>query len=202
MQTIYLSCDKSQGTIEITLSKREVQMENVVISADYELVAENKYKVTYFIGFTDYDIQKEIATNTVECLYSDLKYIVQDTIRAWMKDKKTRASMREELREMLKHLALSYRSIRMIEYNLLEKLADYGKIMVLVEINEVKKVYCVYVRNMFEDLLKVYVSDLPNVHENDYEVEIAKEIENDIGKLIEFVKVHESEMRFMGDDNE
>ena len=55
---------------------------------------------------------------------------------------------------------------------------------------------------MFEDLLKVYVSDLPDVHENDYEVEIAKEIENDIGKLIEFVKVHESEMRFMGDDNE
>lgn len=177
-------------------------MEHVVISADYELVAENKYKVTYFIGFTDYDIQKEIATNTVECLYSDLKYIVQDTIRAWMKDKKTRASMREELREMLKRLALSYRNIRMIEYNLLEKLADYGKIMVLVEINEVKKVYCVYVRNMFEDLLKVYVSDLPDVHENDYEVEIAKEIENDIGKLIEFVKVHESEMRFMGDDNE
>lgn len=202
MQTIYLSCDKSQGTIEITLSKREVQMEHVVISADYELVAENKYKVTYFIGFTDYDIQKEIATNTVECLYSDLKYIVQDTIRAWMKDKKTRASMREELREMLKSLALSYRNIRMIEYNLLEKLADYGKIMVLVEINEVKKVYCVYVRNMFEDLLKVYVSDLPDVHENDYEVEIAKEIENDIGKLIEFVKVHESEMRFMGDNNE
>ena len=103
---------------------------------------------------------------------------------------------------MLKHLALSYRSIRMIEYNLLEKLADYGKIMVLVEINEVKKVYCVYVRNMFEDLLKVYVSDLPDVHENDYEVEIAKEIENDIEKLIEFVKVHESEMRFMGDNNE
>lgn len=201
MQTIYLSCDKSQGTIEITLSKREVQMEHVVISADYGLVAENKYKVTYFIGFTDYDIQKEIATNTVECLYSDLKYIIQDTIKAWMKDKKTRASMREELRGMLKRLELSYRSIRMIEYNLLEKLADYGKIMVLVEINEVKKEYYVYVR-MFEDLMKVYVSDLPNVHENDYEVEIAKEIETNIERLKDFVKVHESELRFMDDDNE
>lgn len=177
-------------------------MEHVVISADYELVAENKYKVTYFIGFTDYDIQKEIATNTVECLYSDLKYIVQDTIKAWMKDKKTRASMREELREMLKHLALSYRSIRMIEYNLLEKLADYGKIMVMVEINEVKKVYTVYVRSIFGDMLKVYVSDLPNVHENDYEVEIAKQIENNIERLKDFVKVHESELRFMDGNNE
>ena len=131
-----------------------------------------------------------------------MKYIVQDTIKAWMKDKKTRASMREELREMLKSLALSYRNIRMIEYNLLEKLADYGKIMVLVEINEVKKVYYVYVRNMFDDLLKVYVSDLPNVHENDYEVEIAKQIENNIERLKDFVKVHESELRFMDGNNE
>jgi len=195
MQIAYLDCDKKQGIVEITFSKREIQLDRAFIQGEYKMVANKEYKVTYYIGCAGYEVMNPLYEEMFSGTSGEVKEKIRNTVEGWMNNKDAKTAIKNEMKKMVSGFDLGYKSLKMIQVDLNERLAGYGNIDVIAEINEVKKVFIVYVRDIFNGLLKVYENSFSvEVDENDIEEFVAKCIQDDIEKINIFLEQHKAEV--------
>lgn len=199
MQSTFLYCDKSQGTIEVTFSKREMAIENSIICADYKRVGTDEYYVEFFYGLKDLDIMKSLGEITWNIEYSNIKGYVVDYITKKFESKEFRAMLRKRLREMKAATDIkSDHCWKVVKFYPEDEEAGFENIELSVIYSE--KQACFYVKNKKGNLYLVKTVEFEEEQENRVSKinEVVKELIHG-GQLKEFIVKNDKEVDMLGD---
>ena len=97
MKFEYLNCDKSEGTIEVALSKREISVENAKLAIDYK-VCKDGYEFSTYYGFNDTDIMIELEKFVISVAYGSIKDKAKSYVENILADDNKKKNLREALR--------------------------------------------------------------------------------------------------------
>lgn len=100
MQNKQYYCDKTQGTVEVTLSKKEIGVADTVITVDYKLKEENVYDLHVYYGLTTVDILNDWVELSINSTYLELKDNIVDMIRSYLNYKDKRQDLRDKLKDI------------------------------------------------------------------------------------------------------
>lgn len=173
MRTRELSCNRSEGTIEVVLRKREIGVEDAVISADYKIIAANKYEVDFYYGLTNVDIMEKLTSTRMDIEYEALKPALVNKIACFLNNKQNKQKLRRLIEEIKNNLFMEMdTNIRMFKVFPTEDEVGYKDLEITVEVIEEKSeneqstcklIY--YIKNIFGDLMRMYTQE--NVHTDD-----------------------------------
>lgn len=173
MRTRELSCNRSEGTIEVALRKREIGVEDAVISADYKIIAANKYEVDFYYGLTNVDIMEKLTSTRMDIEYEALKPALVNKIACFLNNKQNKQKLRRLIEEIKNNLFMEMdTNIRMFKVFPTEDEVGYKDLEITVEVIEEKSeneqstcklIY--YIKNIFGDLMRMYTQE--NVHTDD-----------------------------------
>lgn len=164
MQTRELNCNRAEGTVEVLLRKREIGVENAVISADYKMIAANKYEVDFYYGLTDVDIMEKLTSTKIEIEYEALKPALVNKIVCFLNNKQNKQKLRNLIREINNNLFMEMdTTVRMFKVFPTEDEVGYKDLEIIVEVIEEKSeneqstcklIY--YIKNIVGDLIRMY----------------------------------------------
>ena len=164
MQTRELNCNRAEGTVEVLLRKREIGVENAVISADYKMIAANKYEVDFYYGLTDVDIMEKLTSTKIEIEYEALKPALVNKIVCFLNNKQNKQKLRNLIREINNNLFMEMdTTVRMFKVFPTEDEVGYKDLEITVEVIEEKSeneqstcklIY--YIKNIVGDLIRMY----------------------------------------------
>lgn len=200
MQSTFLYCDKTEGTIEVTFSKREMAIENSVICADYKRIDTDVYEVEFFYGLKDLDIMKSLAKMTWNVEYNNIKGCVVDHIKQKLEEKGFRAMLRKSLREMKAATDIkSDHGWKVVKFYPEDKEVGFENIELSVEYSEKQANF--YVKNRKGNMYLVKSIEFEEGQESRLSIinEIVKEqlVYGDL--LKEFISKNDKEVDMLGD---
>lgn len=175
MQIREIACDSEGGSIEFTFSKREMQIEGCMVSADYLLDKDHKYKITIYIGLVDVEIMEKLMEMQMEGTVGKLKEAIKSYVSAYFNIKQNRKSVRDRLKVMEDAQDFNYRKSEVYELDI-SKLIESVIIRVLVD--REKNCYSLYKVMDHKDMKYVYSV---NLNDQDFDIHsVCTEIKNNI----------------------
>lgn len=179
MQSALLNCDKEMGTVEITLSKREASLENVLICADYKRIDTDKYEVNFYCGFTDVDIMMGFGSFTWNVEYSHIKGCIVDYFKEKLKDSKFMKELRKELRLMRNDKEVEFDYVwKIVKYFPEKEATGFDNVEITVEFNDEQAKFYITGKNENQYMIdKIQFSD-----------EEAVSTESKVFKISQYVK--------------
>lgn len=148
MQSTFLYCDKEQGTVEVTFSKREMAIENCVICADYKRIGNDLYEINFYYGLKNLDIMESLANVRWNVEYSNIRGCVLDFVKERMESKELRTQLRKKMRGMREKASLIYdTSWKLIKFYPTAEEVGYEDIEISAEYNDEKVDFYVRSKN-------------------------------------------------------
>lgn len=177
--------DRQEGMLWIYPNKREIQMENVVLIAEYKRLSDEEdiYNTEFWIGFRDVEILEKLFEEKIKISYPDIKDYLRQVVEKWMDNKKLRADMRKQLRVIEYNKVLDYETVQMCAYHLFKGDKAYEKYKVYVEVDHDKNTYTAYVGTGLGDLRVVMTGSI-EANPDRYPIsDISKILKDNIDKI-------------------
>lgn len=175
MQIREIACDSEGGSIEFTFSKREMQIEGCLVSADYLLDKDHKYKITIYIGLVDVEIMEKLMEMQMEGTVGKLKESIKSYVSAYFNIKQNRKSVRDRLKVM--EDARDFEYIKSDVYDMdISNFIEGVRVRVLVDTEN--NSYSLYKLKDNKDMRYVYSREL---EDKDFDIHnVCKDIKHNI----------------------
>lgn len=186
------SNDKQEGMVWVYPNKREIQMENTVIIAEYKIADEstNTYTTEVWIGFKDIEILEKFFEEKVKIPYPDIKDYLRQVIEKWMDNKKIRSEIRKQLKIIDYKKVLEYDTVQMCSYHLFKGDKTYEKYKVYVDVDHTNSTYKAYVGTGLGNLREVLTGSII-VSPDRYPIsDISKILKDNVSVVKEFIDKH------------
>lgn len=206
MQSTDLNCNKDQGTVEITVSKREISVEKAKVVVDYKLRDIDEYEIQMFIGFTDSAIMKPYSKWIWKVPYNEVRGAIRDRVRRMLENHEEKDKLRKSLREYrgIDKLDADY-TWKVVRFYPAEYEIGYTGIQVVMEYkvsNIGIATISVFISNKNGDrkLIKTVISngclDIMSKVDEIYKEQMIKG-----GELVNFISEHSEELDFTNNFN-